>query len=270
MPHYTAVPIEYSTSSTRPPGAGRITSRAYSRGHHCGDSGYRSHYEAENNELPEREERHAHRSRHHRTSGLYYGRQSPENPVDNRYSYELEYSPAVFTTAPEVTYTYPEGISVPAPYPAHALGAESAPKITVSACEYEAYEYTSHPQQPDSHNQHHQIRYPEHDHSEENPRRSVPQDSYSGRHVYPSESSHDPYRSNHSYSGQLYSHHNHPQSPTASSYHLRRIPSSVSNHSERSLASPPSPTDSETSREVNSYGRVPLWYEERVAFTRYT
>jgi len=267
MPHYTTVPINYSTSSPRPLGAGRVSSRAYPRGHHRGDSGYRSHYEAENDEFSERverERRHAYGSRHHRTSDLY-DRQSPDNPVDNQYSYGHGYSPA---TVPD---THPEGISVPAPYPAHALGAASAPKITVSAYDYEGYEHTYHPQQPDSHiQQQHHKGYPEHDYSEEDPRGPVPQDSYSGRHVYSPESSHDPYNSNHSYPRQSYSHHKHPQSPTSSSYHLRRDPSSASNHSERYSASPPSPTDSEASREVNSYGRVPLWYEERVAFTRYT
>ena len=265
MPYYTEAPIDYATSSPRPTGAGRASSRAYPRGHHRGDSGYRSHYEAGNDEFSEREERErrrAYRPRHHRASDLY-DRQSPDNPVNDQY----EYSPAI---APD---THPEGISVPAPYPAYTLGA-SAPKITVSAYDYEGYEYTHHPQQPDSHiHQQHHKRYPEHGYPEEDPRRPVPQDSYSGRRVYSPESSHDPYRSNHSYSRQSYSHYNHPQSPTASSYHLRRIPSSVSNHSERYSASPPSPpspTDSEASREVNGYGRVPLWYEERVAFTRYT
>lgn len=265
MPHYTATatPIEYSTCSPRRSSEGRVSLRAYSRGHRRGDSGYRSYYEAENDEfseLEEREQRHAYRPRHHRTPGLY-DRQSPDSPVDDRYTYGLEYSPA---RAPD---THPEGISVPAPYSAYALGAAPAPKITVSAYDYEGYEYTHQPQQPDSHiyQQHHK-RYPEHDYSEEDPRGPVPQDSYSGHRVYSPESPHDPYHSNNSYSR----HHNHPQSPTSSSHHLKRIPSSVSKYSDRYSASPPSPTEPETSRGVNSYGRVPLWYEERVAFTRYT
>ena len=276
MPHYTAVPIEYSTSSPRPSRASRVSSRAYSRSHHPRDSGHRSHYEAENDhdEFSKREEREWRRAYEprHRTSGSD-SRQSLDSPVDDRYSYE--YPHTMPTTAPEVAYTRSEAIPVPAPYPTHAIGAVPAPKITVSAYEYEGFEYTYHPQQPDSHtnqqHRHYHKGYPEHDGYEGDPCGPVPQDSYSGHCVYSTESSHDrPYRSSHSYPRQSYSHHNHPQSPTMSSHHLRRDPSSASNYSGRYSASPPSPTESETSREVNSYGRVPLWYEERVAFTRYT
>jgi len=268
MPHYTTVPIEYSTSS-RPSGASRVP---YSRGHSREGSGYRNHYEAENGEFSEREEwerRHFHGSRHRQTPSSY-SRQSPDSPVSDRYSYE--YPPTVPTTAPEAAYIHPEGIPIPAPYPAHTVEAARAPKITVSAYEYEGYEYTYHPQQPDSHihqqHHHYQKRYPEPDHYSEDPHGQVPQDPYIERHVYPTEPFH--YNSGHSYSHQSHSRRNPPQSPLASSHHLRRIPSTMSNHSERYSASPPSPTDSEVSRQVNSYGRVPLWYEERVAFTRYT
>lgn len=139
----------------------------------------------------------------------------------------------------------------PIKIPKRTSAGSSAPHITVSDYGYEAGAINSHrhiypPRIQTEHHNFHERR----DHARPRPIRG------SGNNEYHHET-HSEYSQCSSPSSQRY--------PTGIAY-------DSASYTRRYSTSPTSPTFSEMSippREVNSYGRVPLWYEEQEAFTRY-
>jgi len=277
MPQYyssRSIPTTQHSSSSRLQGGQLQSERSQGRyttsHHHRDDFGYRSsRYETEDEDSSGAE---AHtystrRSEHRRVrstgSGSYGGSisQLQTEPLDREhdmryYNYTHEEESPTGTSHGhgkrrselEGRYSYSERIPAPTSERERARVMQPAPRITVSEYDGLEYGYTY----PASSS----VRHESQRHPEQYPRQTP---AYQ-----------DPYRSR--TSSQYYS----PSisnSPSAGgAYPLRRVPS---NQSDRYSVSPPSPTAYPEGVQmqpvqVNRYGRVPLWYEEREAFTRYS
>lgn len=289
MPHYT-IPggSKYSSSSSSSssiPPSQIQPQRHYT--HRRDDSGYRSRYEFDENDVHIDESFEASEGAYRRST---YGEQSIERP-HNINSNTRYYTDSSESGSPEehssryssIPQRRSEGRYSGSSYdiPAGRQRVMPAPRITISEYDYNDTEggYTFYPQAPRQqpysqtdarpHPRYESLYYPDREEVNSAQSSSAGRGPYSNRtyqrhHHSPSSSSQDLYNRRMS---------------TNTSSPLRHAPSMSSNYSNYSRrdsesryysTSPPSPDRLEQSTRVNGYGRVPLWYEERQAFTRYT